>query len=67
MSRRTRKLALKKETLRRLDDGALQQAGGGYVYKTAYCGGGSQAGVSGGCTTADDYSMKCYPTLDCRY
>lgn len=53
MSRRPRKLALKKETLRKLDAGDLRQAAGGVGQKTGYCGGGSQAGATGGCETTD--------------
>ena len=45
-----KKLALKRETLRKLDSSELAKANGGYIYKTKYCAGDTQAGASGGCT-----------------
>jgi hypothetical protein len=52
--KRGKKLALKRETLRKLDNNELSQAAGGYVAKTTLCGGatgGCAYTVSGGCTT----------------
>ena len=49
-----KKLALKRETLRKLDNNELGQAAGGAVVKTSYCGtatGGCAYTISGGCTT----------------
>jgi hypothetical protein len=49
--KRKKKLALKRETLRKLDNSELQGAAGGYIYTTKYCAGGNtQAGATGGCT-----------------
>ena len=51
--KRKKKLALKRETLRKLDNSELQGAAGGYI-KSRYCtGDNTQAGGSGGCTTTD--------------
>jgi hypothetical protein len=47
-----KKLALKRETLRKLDQNELGGVAGGAVARTTYCAGGTaQAGQSGGCTT----------------
>ncbi|HUS64118.1 MAG TPA: class I lanthipeptide [Kofleriaceae bacterium] len=56
--KRNKKLALKRETLRKLDNNQLQGAAGGIIYKSKYCtGDNTQAGGSGGCTTTDAGAM----------
>ena len=50
--RSKKKLALKRETLRQLDNSELKNAAGGAVAYSYYCAGGSkQLGGTGGCTT----------------
>lgn len=58
--RNKKKLALKRETLRKLDNNELQGAAGGYIYKTKYCtaGDATQAGGTGGCTTEFQYDIQ---------
>ncbi len=49
--KRGKKLALKRETLRKLDNRQLGGVAGGYVARTTYCAGGTaQAGQSDGGT-----------------
>jgi hypothetical protein len=54
MSKRTKKLALKRETLRKLDESQLGQVAGGYTLTQRCLGDRQQAGVSGGCNTTTD-------------
>jgi len=52
--RRDKKLALKRETLRKLDQSQLGGVAGGWTYRTYNCAGDQQqAGASGGCNTSD--------------
>ncbi|HUS64119.1 MAG TPA: class I lanthipeptide [Kofleriaceae bacterium] len=53
MSKRTKKLALKRETLRKLDESQLGQVAGGWTLTQRCAGDRQQAGVSGGCNTSD--------------
>lgn len=62
MSKRTKKLALKRETLRKLDESQLGAVAGGYTLTQRCAGDRQQAGVSGGCNTSDltkqDYNFQ---------
>lgn len=61
-TKRGKKLALKRETLRKLDQNELQQAAGGLRY-TDYCAGGGGGAIrSGGCE-----SLGCLNALQLDY
>jgi len=60
---RKKKLALKRETLRKLDPNELKAAAGGAVAYSGRCttmcaGGDAQAGGSGGCTTQYQFNYN---------
>ena len=64
MSKRTKKLALKRETLRKLDESQLGQVAGGWTLTQRCAGDRGQAGVSGGCNTTDLTQQQNYYQLD---
>ena len=67
MSKQSRKLSLKKETLRQLDDQALGQVAGGYYYSDMVMQRLPSRTWSGGCTPDTQFAVPLFDNYNFNY